>query len=229
MVSPTGEILTGALATEAIKAAQADEIEQARLTEFQTKSASAKAGMVQSTVNSLINVDSSLRNMARAKQALRDSMASGSGDISGPIAQYFADISVEAAELTSARNALGLDVVGSVTFGALSKGELDLALTQGLPLGLRPPQLLEFIERRERAIKKYRQSLMEAARIYADPNQNFEDYLDTLEKVEIDNPYKTTSDDDLERLYLEVMSGTSPLSPKQRQFVVDEVARRAEL
>lgn len=229
VVSPTGEILTGALATEAIKAAQADEIEQARLTEFQTKSASAKAGMVQSTVNSLINVDSSLRNMARAKQALRDSMASGSGDISGPIAQYFADISVEAAELTSARNALGLDVVGSVTFGALSKGELDLALTQGLPLGLRPPQLLEFIERRERAIKKYRQSLMEAARIYADPNQNFEDYLDTLEKVEIDNPYKTTSDDDLERLYLEVMSGTSPLSPKQRQFVVDEVARRAEL
>ena len=230
VVSPDNQILTGPAATEAIKIAQANEVEQARLTEFETKSASAKAGMVQSTVSSLINVDSSLRNMARAKRALRDSIASGGADISGPIDQYFPDISVEAAELTSARNALGLDVVGSVTFGALSKGELDLALTQGLPLGLKPPQLLEFIERREAAIKKYRTSLMAAARIMANPQKDYNDYLDTLENLETkQNPYKTKSDDDLEQLYIEVMSGTSNLSVKNRQFIVDEADRRAQL
>jgi hypothetical protein len=230
VVSPDNQILTGPAATEAIKIAQANEVEQARLTEFETKSAGAKAKMVQTTISNLINVDSSLRNMARAKRALRDSIASGQADISGPINQYFPDISVEAAELTSARNALGLDVVGSVTFGALSKGELDLALTQGLPLGLKPPQLLEFIERREAAIKKYRTILMQAARTMADPQKDYDDYLDTLEDLEgKPNPYKTKSDDDLEQLYIEVMSGTSNLSVKNRQFIVDEADRRAQL
>ncbi len=226
--SPSGEILTGLAATEAIEAAQADEVEQAQLTEFKTKSASAKAGMVQSTVNSILNVDSSLRNMARAKRALRTAMADNRS-ISGLLTQYFPDVSVEAAELRNARNALGLDVVGSVTFGALSKGELDLALSQGLPLGLNDPQLVEFIERREFAMKKYRQSLMEAARIYADPEKNFEDYLDSLEEVEITNPYNEKSDDELEQLYIQVMSGASNISVKNRQLIIDEADRRAEL
>lgn len=228
VVSPTGEILTGASATEAIQAAQADELRQAELTEFKTKTAAAKAGMVQSTVNNILNVDSSLRNMARAKNALRTAIANGQ-NITGLVTQFFPDVSVEAAELRNARNALGLDVVGSVTFGALSKGELDLALSQGLPLGLNEPQLLEFIERREAAMRKYRQSLMEAARIYADPEQNFDDYLKSLEEIEISNPYSETPDDELEQLFIQVMSGTSNISVKNRQFIVDEVDRRAEL
>jgi len=223
-----GTLLTGPTATEAIKAAQADEIEQARLTEFQTKSASAKAGMVGSTVSSIINVDSSLRNYAKAKSSLRTAIANND-NISGVLTQYFPDISVEAAELTNARNALGLDVVGSVTFGALSKGELDLALSQGLPLGLNEPQLLEYIERREVALKKYRQSLVEAARIYADPEKDFNDYLDNITATEVTNPYLNKSDDELENLFLEVQSGNSRLSAKKRQFIIDEVNRRAEL
>ena len=225
---PDGTILEGPAATEAIQAAQADELRQAELTEFKTKSAAAKAGMVQSTVNNILNVDSSLRNMARAKNALRTAIANGQ-NITGLVTQFFPDVSVEAAELRNARNALGLDVVGSVTFGALSKGELDLALSQGLPLGLNEPQLLEFIERREAAMRKYRQSLMEAARIYADPEQNFNDYLKSLEEVEISNPYNETPDDELEQLFIQVMSGTSNISVKNRQFIVDEVDRRAEL
>ena len=43
---------------------------------------------------------------------------------------------------------MGLDVVGSVTFGALSKGELDLALEVGLPEGLDTPELISHLERR---------------------------------------------------------------------------------
>lgn len=223
-----GNLLTGTAATEAIKAAQADEIEQARLNEFQVKSASAKAGMVQSTVESILNVDSSLRNYAKAKRSIREAIQNGQ-NISGLITQFFPDVSVEAAELRNARNALGLDVVGSVTFGALSKGELDLALAQGLPMGLNEPQLLEYIERRELALKKYRQSLMEAARIYADPEKDFEDYLNSISETEVNNPYRGTSDDDLEQLYIKVMSGTSLLSAKKRQAIIDEVNRRAEL
>ena len=223
-----GNLLTGPAATEAIKAAQADEIEQARLTEFKTKSAAAKAGMVQSTVSSIINVDSSLRNYAKAKSAIREAIRDNQ-NISGLITRYFPDISVEAAELTNARNALGLDVIGSVTFGALSKGELDLALSQGLPLGLNEPQLLEYIERRELALQKYRQSLMEAAYEFADPEKDMRDYLNKIKVVEVTNPYRRKSDTELTQLFIEVQSGNSRLSAKKRQFIIDEVNRRAEL
>jgi hypothetical protein len=184
--------------------------------------------MVQSTVESILNVDSSLRNYAKAKRSIRDAIQNGQ-NISGLITQFFPDVSVEAAELRNARNALGLDVVGSVTFGALSKGELDLALAQGLPMGLNEPQLLEYIERRELALKKYRQSLMEAARIYANPEKDFEDYLNSISETEVNNPYTSTSDDELEQLYIKVMSGTSLLSAKKRQAIIDEANRRAEL
>lgn len=71
---------------------------------------------------------------------------------------------------------------------------------------------------------------MKAARIMADPQKDYDDYLDTLENLEVKpNPYKTKSDDDLEQLYIEVMSGTSNLSVKNRQFIVDEADRRAQL
>ena len=230
VTNPRGDELTGAAAAEAIRVAQADEVEQARLTKFKTTSAEAKAKMVQTTIDSIINVNSSLRNYAKAKSALRNSIASGQADISGPINQFFPNVSVEAAELENARNALGLDVVGSVTFGALSKGELDLALTQGLPLTLRPPQLLEYIERREVALGKYRASLLNAARIFANPQKNYDDYLNTLENLEVKpNPYKETPHQELMRLVAEVQSGNSTLPPETRQQILDEARERAGL
>ena len=230
VTNPRGDELTGAAAEEAIRVAQADEVEQARVTEFSTKSAAAKAKMVQTTIDNLINVNSSLRNYAKAKSALRDSIASGQADISGPINRFFPNISIQAAELENARNALGLDVIGSVTFGALSKGELDLALSQGLPLTLRPPQLLEYIERREVALGKYRASLLNAARIMANPQKNYDDYLDTLENLEVKpNPYKETPHEELIRLVTEVQSGNSTLPPETRQQILDEARERAGL
>ena len=229
VTSPSGETLTGAAAEEAIRVAQADEVEQARITEFKTTSAESKAKMVQTTIDSIINVNSSLRNYAKAKDALRRAIANGQ-NISGFVSQYFPNVSVEAAELEYARNSLGLDVVGSVTFGALSKGELDLALTQGLPTSLNEPQLLEFIERREVALGKYRTSLLNAARIMANPQKNYDDYLDTLENLEVKpNPYKETPHEELMRLVAEVQSGNSTLPPETRQQILDEARERAGL
>ena len=229
VTSPSGEILTGAAAEEAIKVAQADEVDQAGNTEFKTKSAAAKAGMVQTTIDNILNVNSSLRNYSKAKDALREAIANNQ-NITGFATQYFPNISVQAAELENARNALGLDVIGSVTFGALSKGELDLALSQGLPTGLEEPKLLELIERREIALGKYRTSLLNAARIMANPQKDYEDYLDELENLETKpNPYKETPHEELMNLVAEVQSGTSTLPPQKRQNILDEARERAGL
>ena len=64
--------------------------------------------------------------------------------------------------------------------------------------------------------------------ILADPEKSMADWLATMKEKEVINPYADMSRDDLTDLYLEVERGTSQLSPKNRQFIVDEVNRRAE-
>lgn len=206
------------------------EIEIARRKKLAEGNAANQANLVGETLKSIDSTTSTLRNYARAKQALREAIRNGD-NVTGLVEQFFPNVSVVAAELENARNALGLDVIGSVTFGALSKGELDLALTQGLPLGLEENQLLEFIERRELALTKMRTSLIEAARFLAKDKNTMEMYVDKIlsKQEEIQNPYGDKSDDDLENLYVEVMSGTSTLSAANRQRIIDEVERRSQL
>ena len=56
--------------------------------------------------------------------------------------------------LDNAKLRLGLDVIASVTFGALSEGERKAAMDTGLPTGLRPPELKAWIENRKAAALK---------------------------------------------------------------------------
>jgi lysophospholipase L1-like esterase len=52
------------------------------------------------------------------------------------------------------RSRLGLDVVGAVTFGALSEGELNLALDVALPTDLSPPDLKKWVLNKKAAQEK---------------------------------------------------------------------------
>ena len=51
---------------------------------------------------------------------------------------------------------MALDVIGAVTFGALSKGELDLAKEVALPTGLDTPELIQHLRERKAAQEKLR-------------------------------------------------------------------------
>ena len=80
------------------------------------------------------------------------------------------------------------------------------------------------------ALGKYRASLLNAARIFANPQKNYDDYLNTLENLEVKpNPYKETPHQELMRLVAEVQSGNSTLPPETRQQILDEARERAGL
>ena len=68
------------------------------------------------------------------------------GAETGPLAARMPSFRAESVRLDTLRNQLGLDVVGSVTFGALSEGELNLALSTALPTGLEGPELVKWAE-----------------------------------------------------------------------------------
>tara|TARA_R110002012_G_scaffold51785_8_gene133511 strand:- start:8092 stop:9759 length:1668 start_codon:yes stop_codon:yes gene_type:complete len=210
------------------------ELDFARRTKIEEGAGSAQANLLKDTMDSMINVNSSLKSFDVAKDALRRAIADNQ-NVTGFFTQYFPNVSLEAQELEFAATSLGLDVIGSVTFGALSKGELDLALSKEMPLGLGEVELLEYVERRESALKKYQFELRKAAKYLQNSDNTIDGYIDLLSKVEVNNEYGAkddagnliTSDDDLERLFLEVKSGTSMLVPEKRQMIIDEVKRRA--
>jgi len=98
----------------------------------------------------IAGITKNITNIDRAISALD----AGAG--TGPAERFFPTIKAATTELNQIRGELALDVVGAVTFGALSKGELDLASDTALPIGLNEPELRDFLVRKKAAQQKLR-------------------------------------------------------------------------
>lgn len=105
-------------------------------------------------------VRSTLGNINDALDALEQ------GAESGPISQYLPSFRESTRLLENAMNRMGLDVVGATTFGALSKGELDLALKINVDPGLQGEALKRELLDKRRAQVKLMDELMKAARFF---------------------------------------------------------------
>ena len=68
----------------------------------------------------------------------------GEGANTGPISRLFPSVKAATIKLEQLQKRLALDVVGSTTFGALSKGELDLARAVAIPLALEGDPLIQW-------------------------------------------------------------------------------------
>ena len=72
------------------------------------------------------------------------------GAKTGTITNLFPSLTAATISLQDVQKNMGLDVVGNVTFGALSKGELDLALDVALPTDLTPVALRAWLVEKQR-------------------------------------------------------------------------------
>ncbi len=105
------------------------------------------------------------------------------GAPSGPINKLLPNISANAVALDNARKKLGLDVVGGVTFGALSEGELALALDVALPTGLPPRELREHVIARRDAQQKLANELSNAATFLGTPGNTVAGFLEQQRQI----------------------------------------------
>lgn len=85
------------------------------------------------------------------------------GANTGPIDKWFPSFKASTVALDNLKNRLGLDVIGSVTFGALSEGELRLALDTAIPPNLNGPELKAWFQERIEPQKKLLAALEDAA------------------------------------------------------------------
>ncbi|MGB1566593.1 MAG: hypothetical protein ACPHA6_13225 [Paracoccaceae bacterium] len=171
------EITQNSSPEDLAKVAQARRIaeeDQTRRTVQETRrvdNAEFIAKKFESAVDSLKSLNSQLVNLKTAKAAL------DAGADSGVLRQYMPSFEAATSQLRTAANNLGLDIVGSVTFGALSAGELNLALRTALDLSLPPPQLREVVDAKVAAIEKAQDELYKAARLMSNPDYTAEMYM----------------------------------------------------
>ena len=172
VVSATGENLTGQARADAIIASEQFGAEtqgtraQARvggeLTSKQVGVAFAEIGKIKKNIG---NIDDAIK-------AIDD------GANTGVIASKFPNITTASITLNNVRSQLGLDVIGSVTFGALSEGELNLALDTALPTTLRPQALKQYLTEKKAAQEKLVGYLSKQISYLSKPGNNLSGWLE---------------------------------------------------
>ena len=110
------------------------------------------------TYKQFSNISSQIRNLETIKSELNTGNAR-----TGVIDQFMPAFSEATATLRSAANSLGIDVINSATFGALSATELKLALDTALPQGLDEPELLRWVDKKLEAQKKLQSEIAKQA------------------------------------------------------------------
>jgi hypothetical protein len=134
-----------------------------QMPEFKQKQAGAAAAGTQAVkasgdaFESLGKVNKNLVNIDDAIAAIDN------GAQTGAVQSMLPSVRTASIELDNVQKRMGLDVIGSVTFGALSEGELNLALDTALPTKLTPPELRQWLTKKKDAQQKLAKYLSDAA------------------------------------------------------------------
>jgi hypothetical protein len=125
------------------------------------------------------------------------------GARSGLVENFLPNVTAASASLNNAMNRMGLDVISSVTFGALSEGEMRLAMETAAPRNLDPQALREWLVAKRDAQEKAREALMNAARFLSNPENKLEDWLNQQQSQRSSAQPATAdmSDEELRRFY----------------------------
>lgn len=99
------------------------------------------------------------------------------GANTGAVASRFPSITSSAVALDNVQRKMGLDVISSVTFGALSAGELNLALQTAIPLGLGEKELITWLKDRKKSQTKLADYLSDAAIYLGTPGNTVAGFL----------------------------------------------------
>ena len=126
---------------------------------FAEKRGIAQSDMVDQAKQTNATVTSNIDKYKRVLDQLNK------GGKTGVLVNFLPDVTAASAAINQIRNELALNVIGSVTFGALSKGELDLAKSTAMPSSTLSPEELtiwlnEAIEEQTKVQQAVQETLM---------------------------------------------------------------------
>lgn len=188
-----GDVVTGQEAQEFIRNANASYADQQRgiyqARREGTNVGEAETGAAAAAASELGKIGAQTANDMR-KQAglirsnltnLDDAIAAIDGGAkSGIVYNMLPNVTQASAQLQNAMDRMGLDVIGSVTFGALSEAELRLAMETAVPRNLKEDELRAWLVSKRDAQRKAYAGLLEAAQHFA-AGGSMEDYIADLQ------------------------------------------------
>jgi hypothetical protein len=158
VVGPNGEEYTGAEAARIVEAGRASGVDDTGERSFARAEGTGRQKALSESAGTFEAVRKNITNLQKVVSAIDE------GAVTGPIANWFPDLRSSSIKLSNLQKTLALDVVGAVTFGALSQGELDLANDVALPKGLKPPELRKWVQARIAAQSKVANYLQQQIR-----------------------------------------------------------------
>jgi len=110
------------------------------------------------------NADS-LQDSIKKLESARDLAAGGNIQVGAwRVERYLPSLSADDAIFRNIRKDLGIGVINSATFGALSEAELNLALSKDIPDSLTPEELVPYLDRQIAARRKLYREIMKKSR-----------------------------------------------------------------
>lgn len=99
------------------------------------------------------------------------------GGRSGALDQFLPSFSAATSMLRNAATQMGIDIINSATFGALSETELRLALSSGIPQELDGPELKKHLKQKIEAQTKLRNELLRTAQELSAGKVKYSDFI----------------------------------------------------
>lgn len=168
---PSGRMLKGEEASRQIRSANEYET---RLQKDRSFGRGIGAQSVELSGKAFEQLPKIRKNIANLNEALN---LLDRGAKTGPVYSLLPSVSDAAVELDNLQAQLGLDVIGNTTFGALSEGELKLALNTALPKNLKQDALRDWITKKRDAQSKLASYIQDAAQFFG-RGGNISDFLE---------------------------------------------------
>tara|TARA_R110000737_G_scaffold129755_2_gene162027 strand:+ start:561 stop:1901 length:1341 start_codon:yes stop_codon:yes gene_type:complete len=172
-----GDILEGQEATDAIDASLRMEVIQAGRVQKEKSDAGESSQFQTLLMKDIRGVVTNIGNIDDAILKVEQ------GANTGPIRNLLPNITTASIELKNIQSRLGLDIIGSVTFGALSEEELKLAMNTALPGNLTPPALIQWLKDKRSAQRNVQREMLKAAVYLNQPGNNIGGYLATQQAI----------------------------------------------
>lgn len=172
VIAPDGSKVTGKDRTKAIREAKEFGLEQDLKKSGAKAAGEAAIALSKDAFEKLEPIRQSIANIQEGIDLIDQ------GAETGPIMSRLPSIRANAVKLDNLQRRLGLDVIGQTTFGALSQGELDLALATALPTNLEGPELRQWLINKRDSQNKLADYLSEAAVFLGTPGNTIPKFLE---------------------------------------------------
>lgn len=160
------------------------------------------------------NVNDSIKVIDEAIDAI------DSGAQTGVFLSWLPNVTTASAQLQTAMDKMGLNVIQSASFGALSEAEMKLAMEVDSPRNLSGPALREYLVEKRAAQIKARSALTRAATYLAKPGNTIEGWMKKNEQEQSQeapsNPYMGKSLEELTAIWN--AEGNTMTAAQKEQF-----------